>query len=223
MDTPVTENLQDRGQEILPPALRLTGNFLSVIFHPLLIPLYVTLFLLYIHPAIFNGFSPDQKIRIAGTVIVNLVLLPAVTVFLIWRLGFSQSIFLRTQRERIIPYAAMMFYSFWCWNVFRNLQFSPPEFNSFLLGVFIAVIMGWLTNIYFKTSMHALGVGGMLYFIIAVSFGGEGSSGQYIAAAIIITGLTCSARFISSDHTNREIYGGLLLGALAQAGGQWFT
>lgn len=223
METLISENLNGRAHEKLPQGLRIAGNILSVLFHPLLVPLYVTLFLLYIHPAIFNGFSPDQKIRIAGTVIVNLVLLPAVTVFLIWRLGFSQSIFLKTQRERIIPYAAMMFFSFWCWNVFRNLQFSPPEFNSFLLGVFIAVILGWLTNIYFKTSMHALGVGGMLYFIIAVSFGGEGSSGQYIAAAILVTGLTCSARFISSDHSNREIYGGLLLGALAQAGGQLFT
>ncbi len=196
--------------------LRFAGNFVSVLFHPLFIPLYVTAFLLYWHPTYFAGFNDSQKIRIMATIGVNLFLLPAITVFLLWRLKFSSSILLKTQKERIIPYAATMFFSFWAWNVFRNLGFSPEVFNDFLLGVFITVIIGWMSNIWFKISMHALGVGGMLFFIIMIALSGEGSSGQYIAAATAITGLTLSARFVSSDHTPFEIYGGLLLGAAAQ-------
>lgn len=207
--------------EKTPVMVKLLGQFLSVLFHPLFIPLYVSAFVLFVHPTVFAGFADAQKIRILAIVGVNLLLLPAVTVFLLWRLKFSGSILLKTQRERIIPYAATMFFSFWCWNVFRNLSFSPEVFNNFLFGVFLAIIMGWLANIYFKISMHALGVGGMLMFVILLSISGEGSPGLYIAAAILITGLTLSARFMVSDHSSFEVYSGLLLGALAQQIAIW--
>jgi hypothetical protein len=131
-------------------------------------------------------------------------------------LKFSESIQLKTQKERIIPYAATMFFSFWAWNVFRNLSYSPKLFIEFLLGVFITLMIGWMANIFYKISMHAMGVGGMLAFVIRVSMEGEGSSGQYIAVAALITGLTLSARLTVSDHSNKDIYSGLLLGALAQ-------
>jgi hypothetical protein len=72
-------------------------------------------------------------------------------------------------KERIIPYAAMMFFGFWAWNVFNHLSYSPPVFTQFLLGTFITVIAGWLANIYYKISMHGLGIGGMLAFVIYIS------------------------------------------------------
>lgn len=196
--------------------LRFAAHIISVIFHPLFIPVYVTGFLLYWHPSVFAGFSDLQKLRIIGTVFLNLALLPAFTVFLLWRLKFSESIFLRTTKERIIPYAAMMFFSFWAWNVFNHLPYSPKIFTQFLLGTFITIIAGWMANIYYKVSMHGMALGGMLFYVILVAFSGEGSSGQYIAAATLITGLTCTARFLVSDHTGFEVYSGLFIGILCQ-------
>lgn len=216
MNAPVYQENIERTVTDQPLGLKLPAQFFSILFHPLFIPLYVTAFLLYIHPTAFAGFSDEQKVRIIGIVAVNIILLPGATVFLLWRLKFSQSILLKTQRERIIPYAATMFFSFWCWNVFRNLSFSPAVFNDFLLGVFITVIIGWMCNIYYKVSMHALGVGGMLCFIILISLSGEGSAGLYIAAASLITAITLSARFIVSNHTSFDVYSGLFLGAIAQ-------
>lgn len=216
MNAPAYQEPAGRPEIKQPLAYSIPGHIISVLLHPLFIPVYVTAFLLYLHPTAFAGFAPGQKIRVVAIVCVNLVLLPAATVFLLWRLKFSQSILLKTQRERIIPYAATMFFAFWCWNVFRNLAFSPALFNDFLLGVFLTVIMGWLTNIYFKISMHALAVGGMLCFIIMLSMTGEGSPGLYIAGAALLAALTLSARFIVSNHTTFEIYSGLFLGALAQ-------
>ena len=35
------------------------------------------------------------------------------------------------------------------------------------------------------------------------------SFGVYISVALLIAGLVCTARFIVSDHTQKEIYGGL--------------
>jgi hypothetical protein len=200
----------------VPAATRFLASVLSVLFHPLFIPLYVSVFLMYWHPTVFAGFSAIQKIRILGTIFVNLTLLPAFTVFLLWRLKFIDNIFLKTTKERIIPYAAMMFFGFWAWNVFNHLAYSPPLFTDFLLGTFIAVIAGWLANIYYKISMHGLAIGGMLFFVIYLSLTTEGSGGQYISAALLIAGLTATSRLLVSDHKGFDVYSGILVGAASQ-------
>ena len=199
-----------------PKILRIAGQFISIVFHPLFIPLYVTAFLLYIHPIMFSGIPDQLKVRILASVGVNLTILPAFTVFILWKLKFADNIYLRTQKERLIPYAAVMFFSFWCWYVFRNISQTPDLFVQFLLGTFIAVIAAWMANIYFKVSMHGLGVGGMLYFITAISLNHDGGSGLFIAAALLVTGLVLTARLLVSDHKPFEVYAGLMLGIFAQ-------
>jgi hypothetical protein len=82
------------------------------------------------------------------SVIVSTLLLPAFAVFLLWRLQFIKSIFLRTQRERIIPYAIAIIFYFWVWNVFNNLSDSPLAAKQFLLGVFLSVCAAWMANIW---------------------------------------------------------------------------
>ena len=200
----------------LSPAIRFPAQIVSVLLHPLFVPVYITAFLAYIHPLVFAGLNDFDKARFLASVFVNLTLLPAVTVFLLRRLKFIQSIQLNTQKERIIPYAAALIFSFWAWNVFRNVTYAPTAFVQFLLGTFIAVIAAWLANIYFKISMHALAAGGMLYFITNICLQLDGGSGLYIAVAIFLAGIVCTSRLIVSAHRPFEIYAGLILGAASQ-------
>ena len=197
--------------------IRVAGHFLSWIFHPLLIPLYVTIFLSYIHPYAFVALSERGKIFKLIFVFVNTALFPGIAVFLMWRLKFTQSIFLRTQKERIIPYAAAMIFYFWTWYVSRSLQDSEKVFTGFLLGSFLTVIAAWMANIYFKISMHAMAIGGMAFFILWVSFSGDGTSGLYPSIILLIAGMVCTSRMIVSDHRPVEIYAGLLIGIFCQA------
>src|SRR5262245_41217691 len=89
-----------------PVGLRIAGHLVSFVFHPLFIPALVTAFLLYVHPLAFAGFPDKRKGLILIAVFFSSGFLPAFSVFLMWRLGFVDSIFLRTQKERIIPYSA---------------------------------------------------------------------------------------------------------------------
>jgi hypothetical protein len=50
---------------------------------------------------------------------------PAFAVFLLWRLKLSDSIFLRTQKERIIPYVITMFFYWWMYYLSRNFTDQP--------------------------------------------------------------------------------------------------
>ena len=71
--------------------------------------------------------------------------------------------------------------------------------------------------------MHAIGVGCAAAFLTIVGFHSAFHLGQSIAVSVLIAGVVCTARLIISDHTNREIYTGLLLGIICQAVAAWVT
>lgn len=199
-----------------PAFLRVLGKVISYLFHPLFIPLYVSAYLIYIHPYSFAVFDAKQKALRLVSIFVISAFFPAITVFLLWRLGFAQSIFLRTQKERIIPYVSSIIYFFWAFYVSKNLQGTPEIMTSFFLGIFLAASMAVMANNYYKISMHALAIGGAAMFMVLVGFFTHESVGLPIAVATIVAGIVCTARFLVSDHTPHEIYSGLTIGALCQ-------
>jgi hypothetical protein len=200
-----------------PVILRFFGIFFSWIFHPLFITSYIMAFLIFVHPYVFAGFTHTEKIFRFITVFFSTAFLPVFAVFLMWRLKlFLDSIYLRTAKERIVPYLIAMIFYWWAWHVFANKSDNPPVSVHLLLGSFLAVCGVWFCNIYFKISMHTTAMGGLVMFFVLFSFGDDYASGLYISLAILTAGIVCTSRFIVSDHTPFEIYAGLIIGILAQ-------
>jgi hypothetical protein len=201
------------------PLLRSMAHVISFLFHPLFINAYVMGFLIFVHPYAFAGFDDKLKVfRFANIVLCN-TFLPAFAIFLMWRLQLIHSIYLRTQRERIIPYLAAMIFYFWTWLVFYRM----PEYPAipivaihFLLGSFLAVCGGWIFNIYFKISMHGIAIGGALMFFFLLGFYDNSGSGLYILLALLAAGLVCSSRLILSVHSPFEVWAGLFVGMITQ-------
>ena len=204
-----------------PYALKQVANVISYIFHPLFIPVYISWFLITIQPHLFASFTPTQKLLTILRFFVMYSFFPLVTVLLAKALGFLQSVHLKTQKERIIPYIACGIYYFWMWYVLRNQPQFSREVVILSMAIWIAASLGLLANIYMKVSMHAISMGVMVTFILLLALAQGSGYGPYISIAILITGLVCTARFIVSDHTPREIYGGLLLGILSQVIAHW--
>ena len=201
------QELDDR-----PRPLVILAKIVSYIFHPIFVPVYIVMFLLYIHPDIFPGFSGFRKTLVLLQALVPYILFPVITVLLLKGLGFISTVFLRTRKDRIIPYIACNLWYFWIAYVWRNLPDSPRELIVMSAAIFLASVIGMMANIYIKISMHAIAIGVMLSFMVFVSLTQASHPGLYISIATFIAGLVCSARFIASDHTPKEIYGGLLAG-----------
>ncbi|MEO6916210.1 MAG: phosphatase PAP2 family protein [Chitinophagaceae bacterium] len=199
-----------------PLLLKIFGQLFSYLFHPLFIPGYVTAFLLYIHPYAFAGFGEHLKMLRLISVVLLTAFFPAFSVFLLNRLGFADSIFLKTRKERIIPYIISMFFYFWIFYVSRNLQGSPSLFVTFLLGLFISSIAALMANIYFKVSMHGIAMGVMMAFFVMIAMEGSFAMGLYLSIAVLIAGLVCTSRMIVSNHYPFEIYVGFLLGVFCE-------
>ena len=208
-------------EELFHPVIRIAARIISFIFHPLFIPVYISWFLIYINP-LFPAINPSDKWILLLRFIVMYTVFPLVTVFLAKGLGFIQSIFLRTQKDRIIPYVVCGIYYFWMWYVLKNQPEFPQYFVMLSLAIFIASFLGLIVNSFMKVSMHAISVGVMITFILLLAFLTDANYGFYIAIAFLLAGTVSSARLINSDHYPVEVYAGLVVGIVAQLVAYYF-
>lgn len=199
-----------------PAVIRFFAQLFSYIFHPLFIPSYSALFLIFVHPYVFPDSNPRIKLLRFVSVALITAFFPAFSVFLLKQLGFVKSIFLKTRKERIIPYVISMFFYFWIFYVSLNLRDSPLLFKVMLLGVFLACIAAYMANIYYKVSMHAVAMGCSLTFFILLALQGNFFMGLYLSIATLAAGIVCTARLIVSDHHPFDVYSGFLMGAIMQ-------
>ena len=204
------------GKHRVPFIYTLVSRIISVCFHPLFIPLYVVFFIAYIHPTAFTGFSMMQKRQVMLIIALNVVAFPLLTVLLLKAVGFISSLYMNTSRDRIIPYIACGIFFFWAFTVFRQQSGYPDLLTSFLFGIFLASSAGLIANIYFKISMHAIGMGGLVGFMLIIFRSGSMLMTWPLALAILLTGFVCTSRLIISDHTQKDIYTGLVVGLLTQ-------
>ena len=200
-----------------PLALKMSAQLFSIIFHPLFIPVIATWYLAFIHQSYFTGIVPHDKLLIIIRVALNTIIFPGATVLLLKALGFIQSIFLKTQRERIIPYVASNIFYFWMYLVFRSQPEVPAILTSFIFGVFLSSSVGLFANSYFKISMHALGLGTLCGLLLLIIFTGPPYSVFPGAMCVfIITGIVTTSRMIVSDHQPFDIYSGIFFGIACQ-------
>lgn len=210
----ITQKLQPEIQS--PGWMRACAGLISYVFHPIFVPLYVVMFFVYIHPSYFAGFSDHAKRQTVFITAFNIIFFPLITVLLLKGLGFIDSIFLRTRKDRIIPYMACGIFFFWAYTVFKKQEMYPDVMAAFMLGIFFAASAGLIANIYFKISMHAIGMGGWLGIFWMVARNHSMLMTWPLALVLVFSGLVCTARFVISDHSSKEIYVGLLIGFLCQ-------
>ena len=209
VDNSTMENTQ-------PKVVKYVAHLLSYVLHPLFIPTYFFLFLMQVLPFEFVGISEWQlKMRLFSVAWLT-AFFPAFAVFLLWRLKLSDSIFLRTQKERIIPYVITMFFYWWMYYLSRNFTDQPIALKFFYLGIFVASAIGMTVNNFMKVSLHAMGIAGLTTSVILVSVFYPVNNAVWVLLAILLTALVISARLIVSDHTKKELIVGLFIGVFTQ-------
>jgi len=199
-----------------PKIVKYIAHLLSYVLHPLFIPTYFFLFLMQVLPFEFVGISEWQLNMRLFSVAWLTAFFPAFAVFLLWRLKLSDSIFLRTQKERIIPYVITMFFYWWMYYLSRNFTDQPVALKFFYLGIFVASAIGMTVNNFMKVSLHAMGIAGLATAIILVSVFYPVNNVIWVLLAVALVALVISARMVVSDHSKKELIVGLLIGVFTQ-------
>lgn len=189
---------------------KIFGHFFSIVFLPLLLPFYGTLFVIYANPYAFADAGAN------GLMLLRVGLLtfffPAITIALLVALKFIKSVSVYDRQERIIPYIASGFFYIWAFFVFYKEGFNS-QVTYILLGSTIALFVDFMINILVvKVSMHTTGAGGLVAFMLVLFPYTYIDVLPILIATIICAGCVGAARLALKAHTEREVYLGYLTG-----------
>ncbi|HLT93651.1 MAG TPA: hypothetical protein VKZ56_03775 [Membranihabitans sp.] len=208
---------------------RKLATLISIVFHPIWFPFGMLVLYLLANPIAFGQSQPfEDGVLVLQTLIICLIL-PLVSILIMWKSKLISSLHLDQRMERIGPYIAMLIFLLWYYlNI--NQYGVAPVFRMYILGALIALILVFLTNLFIKVSAHGAGVAGILMNSIAAwkKFDYEVVpfrilSSIYtlnfeiiIAIFALILFIVLLSRFYLKKHNLMELFGGVLYGIFGQ-------
>ncbi|MCB9063784.1 MAG: hypothetical protein H6551_01420 [Chitinophagales bacterium] len=201
--------------------LRVLAKFVSYLLHPIFMPLILLGTLYYVSPISFVKYKGTDLQMVFARVALITVFFPLLVVLLLKGLGFIKSIFMRTQKERIIPLLWTMICYWWVSHVFKNTD-APLIMQVLFKGSYWGLIVLFVCSIFFKISMHTMAAGGMLGFLTVLIIMSPVDMTIPLIAAIVVAGFSGTARLLLGAHTQFEIWSGYVLGILVQLAAYWY-
>jgi len=185
----------------------------SLLFHPLFIPVAGTLAYFIITPK----YSP---LEIQGgnilPIFILTVIIPIISYLILRNLGLVSNIYMPDIRERKYPlYINILLLFLILYKVIPNNYVA--ELYYFFVGL-IAASMAALLLLFFnlKCSMHLMGMGSLLMFLISLSIHFEINIVIALSIITLLTGLVASSRLYLEAHSKSELFIGLCIGLLTQ-------
>ena len=192
---------------------RTVAKIISHLFHPLLMPLAMLFIVFQLSTYIQYTVSFQAKNMIYTIVFLNTFLVPAFTTFYLFKKKIIESMEMHTRQERWFPY--IMTACLYAITYYLMSQITlPPIIHSIMFGVTISVVVTLLVNLFTKISIHAIGIGGFVGGLFAVSQKLVLDISGLLITAIFIAGLVGFARLKLQAHSQWEYYGGSILGFL---------
>ncbi len=186
---------------------------ISYIFHPLLIPIGGTLAYFLITPR-FNSLEL-QSGNILPIFILT-VIIPIIFFLILKNLGLISSVFAPSLKERKYPlYMSMVLYLMILYQVIPLNYIN--ELYYFFVGLLIATFSTLLLLfVRVKASIHLLGMGCILTYLVALSIHFEINITFAIAIFTLMTGLVATSRLYMRAHSKLELIIGFMVGCCSQ-------
>mgnify|MGYP001109815142 CR=1 FL=1 len=118
---------------------------------------------------------------------------------------------MKEKKERYVPIIITFFLFVFCYYLIRRIDI-PSMFYAYMLGGLITLLITLLITIRFKISIHMVGMGGLMALIIFISFYLKVNLSFYLILAVLIAGITGTARLQLKAHNPVEVYSGFILG-----------
>jgi len=188
------------------------AKIVSIVFHPLLIPLYGLAILL--SAPTFLKYLPVEAKRVLFTVIlIDNVFLPlALLPFLKYR-NLISSFNIDDRRERIIP--LLITSILYCTTSFIVFRYQIPFFlKSFIFATSVVAIVVSMINFWWKISVHAVGAGALTATVFSLSLKMHTPLTWYLLAVILVSGIILSSRLRLNAHNPSQVWVGFLTGFL---------
>ncbi len=191
------------------------SQLLSAIFSPLLVPTYGIILGLW---ATLLVLAPvNTRIHVAIITCCITAVIPAIGIFVLYRLGVIGSTGLNDRTDRTVPYIITGVAYLAC--MFYLIRANAPSWLwLFIAGGFAATVVSAVINRWWKISAHMAAMGGLMAitFIIwttPLAMPGVGMM-IWFAATVFASGAVGTARVYLGRHTLAQVLAGTANGFL---------
>ncbi len=183
---------------------------LSIVLHPLLMPVYILLFL-------FNGNTLFAYTTPAGVkwycymvTVFTLLIMPLISLPVFKHFKLIRNYGLEDKQERVYPIliaVAFAFLGFWLLGrvAYTNIVQQLYLVLIILLSAFSVITLRW------KMSMHMTAMGGLCGFLLILGMK-YGDVRSLFIFMLILSGLLATSRLYLKKHNPSQIYAGFLFG-----------
>lgn len=188
------------------------ARIISVIFHPLFMPVY-GLLILFTAPTFLKYLPAQVKFLLMAIVLINNVLLPVGMLPLLRYRNVISSYSIEDRTERIIP--LLLASILYCTTSFIIFRYQIPFFiKSFIFATSIVAIILSMINFWWKISIHAAAAGALTAMVIMLSFRMHTGLILHLAAVIVVSGMILSSRLKLDAHDPAQVWAGYFTGFL---------
>lgn len=188
-------------------------KLVSYVLHPLLFAFIGTFIYLYLSP---THILKQQEYLILLIVFVSTYVIPIGLMFILRRTGLIDDFHMRTIDERKFPVLFFILLAFLIGRTLLKIQIVDLLAYSFF-GIAIGLVLSYaLFYLKLKTSLHTLGIAGILGFVMIMSYEYQLNFNSLIAALLIFGGLIGYSRLALNAHRPSEVYIGYLVGVISQ-------
>ncbi len=193
--------------------MRLLSKLVSYIFHPIFLPLAGTVSYFLITP---KYSTIELKSGNILPIFILTIIIPILSFFILKNIGVVSSVFLTKPEERRYPLMINLILL-----LMILLKVIPNNYTIELYFFFLGLIAATSTClllllISFKTSLHMMGMGSILMFLIALSFHFERNIVIAISFMMFASGMVATARLYLKAHSRAELLIGFLVGMISQ-------
>jgi membrane-associated phospholipid phosphatase len=191
------------------------ARIISVCFHPLLMTTYLIALLSLTLPLALHPVNAESFQSFMLLIFLMTFALPALNIALFRMFGTIRSFSMEERSERIIPFFLITFiYAFVTWLFVTKTRVSFDDSLFKILAIIDCLVMcAALITLFFKISIHSMGILGVLGIVLPLNKVAENNA-LFIPTIILVVlaGLVMSARLQLNAHSPREVMLGGITG-----------
>ena len=218
-------------QDYICSPMRSLAHVVSFVFHPLFLAYWLILLTFWIDRF---GYYIDGDQSIGAMFIMDfflLVLFPMVGIAVLVGLKMISGFQMKKRQDRIGPLIIILTCYIWYFVNVNSSAVYPDSLRFVALGITISAGIAFFINNFSKVSLHTLGSGSLVVAVailimnrkdagVSVDFllvdGFRVSAIFVLLICVMIAGVVGTARLYLKAHNAEEVYGGYIIGALAQ-------
>jgi len=189
------------------------ARLISLVFHPVFMPLY-GLLILYNAPTLLSFVPLKIKNLSMLLVAINNIMLPLAVVLVLYSRGVIRTFYAREKHERTLLLIITMFLYLVTTLMMVRLP-VPNLIKAYFIATTFITFITIIVNQFWKLSLHAVAAGGLMTVVCFLVYLFEVPVIWYLAGMIFLSGLIMFSRLYNDDHKPAEVWTGFFAGMVS--------